>query len=114
MVEKIEKRICKTVGFSHATYLQPLGHRRNGFGVCSSELAQLVPLPYSLGRSTRCSGRLYDFSFTIPRWYKDICEISFFPLKAWLWNSLSKECFPLTYDLNGFNSRIIRHLLFVV
>ena len=31
------------------------------FGKCSSELAQLVPLPFSRGRSTRYSDRLHDF-----------------------------------------------------
>ena len=31
------------------------------FGVCSSELAQLVPLSFSQGRSTHYSGRLHDF-----------------------------------------------------
>ena len=35
--------------------------------MCSSELAELVPLPYSRGRSTRYSDRLHDFSVTIPR-----------------------------------------------
>ena len=30
-----------------------------------------------------------------------------------LWNSLSIECFPLTYDQTGFKSRINRHLLSV-
>ena len=30
-----------------------------------------------------------------------------------LWNSLPIKCFPLTYDLNGFKSRINRHLLTV-
>ena len=39
------------------------------FGSCSSELAQLVPLPYSQGRSTRYSDKLHDFSVTIPRCY---------------------------------------------
>ena len=62
--------------------LEPLAHRRNVaslslfyryyFGRCSSELAQLVPLPYSRGRSTRYSDRLHDFSVTIPRCYKDV------------------------------------------
>ena len=42
------------------------------FGRCSSELAQLVPLPFSQGRSTRYSERLHDFSVTIPRCYKDV------------------------------------------
>ena len=83
------------------------------FGRCSSELAQLVPLPYSRGRSTRYSDRLHDFSVTIPRCYKDVCVNSFFPRTARLWNSLPIECFPLSYDLNGFKSRINRYLLTV-
>ena len=42
------------------------------FGRYSSKLAELVPLPYSRGRSTRHSDRLQDFSVTIPRYYKDV------------------------------------------
>ena len=66
------------VGPSRAASLEPLAHRRNVaslslfyryyFGRCSSELVELVPLPYSRGRSTRYSDRLHDFSVTIPRW----------------------------------------------
>ena len=74
------------------------------FGRCSSELAQLVPLPYSRGRSTHYSDRLHDFSVTISRCYKDVYVNSFFPCTARLWNSLPIECFPLTYDLSGFKS----------
>ena len=83
------------------------------FGRCSSELAQLVPLPFSQGRVTRYSDRLYDFSVSIPKCYKDVYVNSFFPRAARLWNSLSNEYFPLTYDLSGFKSRIKRHLLVV-
>ena len=79
----------------------------------SSKLAQLVPLPYSRGRSTHHSDRLHDFSVTIPRCYKDVYVNNFFPHTARLYNSLSIEFFPLTYDLNGFKSRINRHLLTV-
>ena len=81
------------------------------FGRCSSELAELVPLPYSWGRSTFYSDRLHDFSVTIPRCYKDVYVNSFFPCTVRLWNCLSIECFPLTYNLSGFKSRIYRHLL---
>ena len=119
MLDKIQKRICKTVDPSLAAY-----HRRNVaslslfyrcyFGRCSSELAQLVPLPFFRGRSTRYSDRLHDFSVTIPRCYKDVYVKSFFPRTARLWNSLPIECFPLTYNLNGFKSRINGHLLTVV
>ena len=124
LLDKLQKRICRIVGPSLAASLEPLAHRRNVaslslfyrfyFGRCSSELAQLVPLPFSRGRSTRYSDRLHDFSVTIPRCYKDVYVNSFFPRTAELWNSLPIECFPLTYDLSGFKSRINRHLLTVV
>ena len=114
---------CRTVGPSLTASLGPLAHSRNVaslslfywyyFGRCSSELAEPASLPYLLGRSTRCSDRLHDFSVTIPRCYKDVYVNSFFPCTARLWNSLPIECFPLTYDLNGFKFRINRHLLTV-
>ena len=123
LLDKLQKRICRIVGPSLAASLEPLAHRRNVaslslfyryyFSRCSSELAQLVPLPFSRGRSTRYSDRLHDFSVTIPRCYKDVYVNSFFPRTAKLWNSLPIECFPLTYDLSGFKFRINRHLLTV-
>ena len=64
--------------------------------------------------STFYSDRLHDFSVAIPRRYKDVYANSFFPCTARPRNSLSIECFPLTYDLSGFKSRINSHLLTVV
>ena len=65
LLDKLQKQICRTVGSSLAASLEPLAHCRNVaslslfyryyFGRCSSELAQLVPLPYSRGRSTHYS-----------------------------------------------------------
>ena len=116
LLDKLQKLICRTVGPSLATSLEPLAHRRNiaslslfyryYFGRCSSELAQLVPLPFSRGRSTRYSDRLHEFSVTIARCYGIVYINSFFSRTAELRNSLSVECFRLTYDLNGFKSRI--------
>ena len=118
--DKLQKRICRTDGPLLAASLEPLAHCQNVarfslfyryyFGRCSSELAQLVPLPFSRGRSTRYSNRLHGFSVNIPTCCKDVYVNSFFPRTARLWNSLSVECFPLTYDLSGFKSRINRHL----
>ena len=123
LLDKLQKRICRTIGPSLAASLEPLAHRRNVAslslfyryycGRCSSQLVELVSLPYSQGKSTRYSDRLHDFSVTIPRCYKDVYINSFFLCTARLWNSLSIECFPLTYDLSGFNSRINRYLLIV-
>ena len=56
LLDKLQKQLFKTVGFSLAPSLEPLAHRPNVaslslfcryfFVRCSSELAQLVPLPY--------------------------------------------------------------------
>ena len=123
LLNKLQKRICRTVGPSPAASLEPLAHCRNVvilslfyrycFGRCSSELTQLVLLSFPRERSTRYSDRLHNFSVTIPRCYEDVYYNSFFPRKTRLWNSLPIECFPLTYDLCCFNSRINRHLLTV-
>ena len=123
LLEKLQKLICRALCPSLAASLEPLAHCQNMaslsllyryyFGRCSSELAQLVLLSFSWRRCTRYSDRLYDFSVTIPRCYKVVCVNSFFPRTARLWNSLPIECFPLTYDLSGYKSRINRHLLTV-
>ena len=120
LLDKLQKWICRTVGPSLAASLEPLTHCRNVaslslfcgyyFGRCSSELAQVVPLPFSRGRLTCYSDRLQDFSVIILRCYKGVYVNSFFPGTARLWNSLLIECFPFTYDLSGFKSRITRHL----
>ena len=77
LLDKLQKRICKTAGHSLAASLEPLAHHwkvasltlfcRYYFGRCSCELTQLVPLSYSRGRFTCYSDRLHDFSVTIPR-----------------------------------------------
>ena len=71
LLDKLQKQIYRTVGPSLATSLEPLAHGRNVaslslfyryyFGRCSSEMAQLVPLPFSQGRSTCYSYTLLDF-----------------------------------------------------
>ena len=68
---------------------------------------------YFSGRFTHYSHRIHYFSVTIPRYHKDVYVNSFFSCKTWHWNSLPMECFPLTYDLTGFQSRIKRHILTV-
>ena len=103
--------------------LNHLSHHRNVarlslfymyyFGRYSSELSKVAPFPFSQGRSTPYSDRLHDFSVTIPRCCKYVYVNSFFSCTARLRYYLPRECFPLTYNLNGFKSRINRHLLTV-
>ena len=92
LLDKLQKRICRTVGPSLAASLEPLAHRWNVaslslfyryyFCRCSSKLIQLILLPFSWGRSTRYSDRLHDFSVTISRCYKDVYVNSLFPCTA--------------------------------
>ena len=118
LLNKLQKQICRNIGRSLAASLEPLARCRN---VASLSLfyryyfgrTKLVRVPYSRGRSTPFSDRLHDFSVTIPRCYKDVYANSFFPCTARVWNYLPIECFPLTYDLSDFKSRINRHLLTV-
>ena len=116
LLDKLQKRICRTVGPSFVTFLETLAHHwyvvslslfyRYYFGRCSSELAQLVPLRFSWGSSTCYSDRLLDFSVTIPRHYKNFYVSSFFSPTARLWNSLPIKCFPLAC-LGFFQSLIV-------
>ena len=76
------------------------------FGKCLSELAQLVSLPYSRGRSTCFSYRLHDFSVTITWRYKNVYVKNLFLRTGRLWISLPTKCLLFTCDLNGFKSRI--------
>ena len=56
LLDKLQIQICRTVGPSLAACLEPLAHQnvaylgvfyRYYFSICSSELAELVPLTYS-------------------------------------------------------------------
>ena len=103
LMDNLQKQICRTAGPSFSVSLEPLAHRRNVaslrlyyFGRCSSEPAELVPIPYSRGRSTCYFDRLHDFSVAIPRCYKVVYITSFFPRTARFWNFLPIEWFPLT------------------
>ena len=89
LLDKLQRWIGRTAGPSLAAFVESLAHRRNVvslslfyrcyFGRCSSELAELVTLPYSQERSTNYFDRLHNFSVNIPRCYKDFYVNSFFP-----------------------------------
>ena len=109
MLDKLKKWIRKKAGPSVAAFLEVLAHQQNVsslslfgryyFGRFSCELAQLVPPPYSQGRSTWYSDRLHNF-----------CHLSKYLYVNRLWNYLPIECFPLTFDLSDLKSRTLRHL----
>ena len=105
LLDKLQNRKCRTTGPSVAASLEPLAHHqsvaslslfyRYYVGRCSFELAELVPLPFFRGRSTRYSDKLHDFSVTIAICYKNVYVSSFFPRTTRPWNSLPIEYFPM-------------------
>ena len=105
LLDKLQNRKCRTIGPSVAASLEPLAHHqsvaslslfyRYYVGRCSFELAELVPLPFFRGRSTRYSDKLHDFSVTIAICYKNVYVSSFFPRTTRPWNSLPIEYFPM-------------------
>ena len=112
LLDKLLKPICRTVGTSLAASFEPLAHCWNlslfcryYFGRCSSELAELVPFPYSGGRSTPYSDRLHDFSVTIPRCYKHDYGNGFFRIfsfdlwSKWLLILVFLNRFPVCFNL---------------
>ena len=121
VVDKLHRRLCRTVGPTLAASLKPLGNCRNVaslillyryyFGGCSFDLTKPVPIPCSRRRSTRFSDRLHDFSVNVPKCYKIAYVNSFSLCTARFWNSLSPKWFPLTYDLNSRRSRVNRRVL---
>ena len=120
-LEKLQKQICRTLGPSLTATVEPLTHRRNvacltllyshNFHRPSSELAQLVLLPYFRGTRTRYSDIFYYFSVTIPRCHKNVYVNSLFPRTARSWNSLPtgtlfnysffQNRFPLCFNIFG-------------
>ena len=82
-MELLDKlQACRTVGPSFAASFKLLAHCQNVACLSlfigyysdrwSSELAQLVSLPYSWRRTTCYSNRSHYFSVTIPKCYKDV------------------------------------------
>ena len=94
------------VGPFHPVSLEPLACRQNlatlslfyryHFGRYPSEQTQLIPLPYSRGRSSRYSDRFHYLSVTISRFYKDVNVSSFFLRTSRLCNSAYSM---LSFDL---------------
>ena len=81
----LQKRDVKGVGSTLPASLEPRNHLRkvarislfswNFCGRCSSELAQLVSLPYFRDKSIRCSSFMFHRT---TRFYKDVYVNSFF------------------------------------
>ena len=120
LLDRIQRRIANIVGPDLASGLPPLSHRRDVAslslfykcynGACSLELASLVPPPKFFSRATRLSVTSHPYTVEVPKCKKSFYANSFFPRTSILWNSLPIECFPDSYNIQIFKSRVNQHL----
>ena len=102
----LQKRIYRPVGHTPEASLEPLVpswnvaclslFSRYYVGRCSSELARLVPLPYSRGRSTCYSDRLHVFlSLSLDVTRMPMSTVSFLGPRPWNYLPLEAILWPM-------------------
>ena len=114
-----KKWISRTVDRFFAAYLEPLAHHQNvvtySITLVNIHLNWLNWLHFFILEGGLLIVLIDCMIFLSP--FLDVTRCLFvgnvFPCTTRLWNSLLISCFPLNYDLNGFKSRINRHLLTV-
>ena len=121
LLDRIQRRISNIIGPRLASKLQTLHHRRNVAslclfyryynGRCSSELFDLVPHKKVFNRDTRFASNSHPHNVEVPSCHKKFYVTSFFPRTSVMWNSLPISCFPDSYNLNVFKSRVNKFLL---
>ena len=98
--------------------LQPPSHHRlvgdlsifhkSFHGHCSQEIREIVPVPLRRVRTTRSSTHLHPFQVSLPNPRTLSHKLSFIPRTCNSLNVLPSSCFPESYNLPSFKSKIIK------
>ena len=116
LLDKVQSKAIRLISNSNLTKsLQPLSHRRlvgdlsifyryfNGH--CSQEIRDIIPVPLGRVRTTRSSTHSHPFQVSLPS-SRTLSHKSSFILRACnLWKVLP-SCFPESYNLPSFKSKI--------
>ena len=73
---------------------------------CSQEIRNIIPIPLRRLRTTRSSTHSHPFQVSLPNPQTLSHKSSFIPRTCNLWNVLSSSCFPESYNLPSFKSKI--------
>ena len=121
LLDRIQNRVSNMIGPQLSLKLQPLSHRRDVaslslfykyfHGHCSEELASLVPSRKIFTCKTRLAAKAHEFTVEEPLISKNFRRSSFFPRTSRIWNSLSSDCFPPSYNLQSFKCSVNKYLL---
>ena len=75
-------------------------------GHCSQEIRDIIPVPLRRVRTTRSSINSHPFQVSLPTSRTLSHKSSFIPRTCNLWNVLPSSCFPESYNLPSFKSKI--------
>ena len=117
LLDKVQSKAIRLINNPNLTKsLQPLSHRRlvgdlsiyyryfNGH--CSQEIRDIIPVPLRRVRTTRSSTYSHPFQVSLPTSRTLSHKSSFIPRTCNLWNVLPSSCFPESYNLPSFKSKI--------
>ena len=115
LLDKIHSKAIHLIKNPNLTKsLQPLSHRRlDGdifyryfHGHCSQEIRDIIPVPLRHVRTTRSSTYSHPFQVSLPNPQSLSDKSSFIPRTSNLWNVLPSSCFPESYNLPSFKSKV--------
>ena len=75
-------------------------------GHCSQKIRDIISVPLRRVRTTRSSTHSHPFQVSLPTTQTLSHKSSFIPRTCNLWNLLSSSCFPESYNLPSFKSKI--------
>ena len=117
LLDKVQSKAIRLINNPNLTKsLQHLSHRRlvgdlsiiyryfNGH--CSQEIRDIIPVPLRHVRTTRSSIHSHPFQVSLPNPRTLSHKSSFIPRTCNLWNVLPSSCFPESYNLPSFKSKI--------
>ena len=117
LLDKVQSKAIRLINNPNLTKsLQPLSHRRlvgdlsiyfryfNGH--CSQEIRDIIPVPLRRVRTTRSSTHSHPLQVSLPNPRTLSHKSSFIPRTCNLWNVLPSSCFPESYNLPSFKSKI--------
>ena len=119
LLDKVQSKSIRLINHPNLTKsLQPLSNRRLAgdlsifyryfHGHCSQEIRDIVPVPLRRVRTTRSSTHSHPFQVSLPNPRTLSPKSSFIPRTCNLWNVLPSSCFPESYNLPSFKSKMIK------
>ena len=118
LLDKVQSKAIHLINDPNLTKsLQPLSHRRllvgdlsifyrYFHGHCSQEIREIIPAPLRHVRSSRSTTHSHPFQVSLPNPRSLSHKSASIPRTCNLRNALSSSCFPESYNLLSFKSKI--------